>query len=419
LNGSNKAQVVSEKQRKVAALQVVLASILMVATLPGRTQGLGLVTESLLADLHLNRVTYATMNLWATVLGALLCFPAGWAIERVGLRWTTGAMALVLGLCTWQLSIVAGGATMIFLLLLATRGFGQSALSVCSIVTVGRWFPNRAGYAMGVYSVLLSLWFAFAFGLVGYSVRANGWRTAWMQIALALIFFVVPMALLGVREPRGEETADQGSAKATGRLDYTLTQALGTNAFWLFAGSAAAFNLMSSGLGLFNEAVLAERGFEQRTFHVFLAVTTLLSLIGQFLCGWLTRRHSYQTLTFFALLLYAIGLALLGAISHVWQLWCLAVLIGIAGGMIIVVFFSVWSDLFGQRQLGRIQGAAQMLTVLSSGLGPLLFAKSVEITGSYRPLLFALGGAVLILSFLVRRLEHPNQPKSEVVPRMA
>src|SRR6185369_10527117 len=66
-------EVVSEWTRKVAAWQVVLASVLMVATLPGRTQGLGLVTEPLLADLHLNRVTYATMNLWATVLGALLC----------------------------------------------------------------------------------------------------------------------------------------------------------------------------------------------------------------------------------------------------------------------------------------------------------------------------------------------------------
>jgi MFS family permease len=272
---------------------------------------------------------------------------------------------------------------------------------------------------MGVYSVLLSLWFAFAFGLVGYSVRTNGWRPAWMQIAFTLIFLIVPVVLIGMREPRTEQKADQETQKTTGPLDYTLGQALGTSAFWLFAGSAAAFNLMSSGLGLFNEAVLAERGFEQKTFHIFLAVTTLLSLIGQFLCGWLTRRYSYQTLTFFALLLYAIGLALLGVISHPWQLWCLAVLIGIAGGMIIVIFFSVWSDLFGQRQLGRIQGAAQMLTVLSSGLGPLMFAKSVEMTGSYRPLLFALGGAALILSFLVRRVEHPSEPKSQVLPRMA
>src|SRR5262245_22992267 len=147
-------------------MQVVLASVLMLATLPGRTQGLGLVTEPLLGDLHLDRVTYASMNFWATVLGALFCFPAGWVIERVGLRWSTAGVVLFLGLFTWQLSVAAGGVAFVFLLLLATRGFGQSALSLCSIVTVGRWFPNRAGLAMGIYSVLLSLWFALAFGLV-------------------------------------------------------------------------------------------------------------------------------------------------------------------------------------------------------------------------------------------------------------
>lgn len=401
--------------------QVWLASVLMVATLPGRTQGLGLVTEPLLADLHLDRVTYANMNFWATILGALLCFPAGWAIERVGLRWSTAVIVLMLGICTWQLSAAAGSITMIFLLLLATRAFGQSALSVCSIVTVGRWFPTRAGAAMGVYSVLLSVWFAISFGIIGYSIRVNGWRAAWLHIALALIFVVVPLVVFALHEPRKEgesgKRMEPGSAPEATAPDYTLAQALRTGAFWVFAGSAAAFNLMSSGLGLFNEAVLAERGFNQKTFHVFLAVSTLLSLCGQFLCGWLTKRYSYQSLTFLALLLYAAGLALLPVINQQWQLWFLAILVGVAGGMIIVIFFSVWSDLFGQRHLGRIQGAAQMLTVLSSGLGPLLFAKSVETTGSYRSLLFALAGAAFVLCLLARSVQTPVIVRPNIVPQ--
>lgn len=53
----------------------------MVATFPGRTQALGLITEPLLGDLHLDRVTYAQFNLWASLLGALFCFPAGWALN--------------------------------------------------------------------------------------------------------------------------------------------------------------------------------------------------------------------------------------------------------------------------------------------------------------------------------------------------
>ena len=45
---------------------VLVAAAAMVGTLPGRTQGLGLVTEQLLADLGLSRVSYAAVNFWAT-----------------------------------------------------------------------------------------------------------------------------------------------------------------------------------------------------------------------------------------------------------------------------------------------------------------------------------------------------------------
>ena len=48
-----------------------VAALAMVGTLPGRTQGLGLITEPLLRDLGLSRVDYAQINLVATLIGAV------------------------------------------------------------------------------------------------------------------------------------------------------------------------------------------------------------------------------------------------------------------------------------------------------------------------------------------------------------
>ena len=59
--------------------------------------------------------------------------------------------------------------------------------------------------------------------------------------------------------------------------------------------------------------------------------------------------------------------------------------------MITVIFFAVWRQAFGAAQLGRIQGAAQMLTVLASAVGPLIFAQSAAWTGSYFPALWIAG----------------------------
>ena len=62
-------------------INVVVAAVVMLATLPGRTQGLGLITEPMLRDLRLDRVTYANINLWATLLGAAsACRSAGCSI---------------------------------------------------------------------------------------------------------------------------------------------------------------------------------------------------------------------------------------------------------------------------------------------------------------------------------------------------
>src|SRR5262245_52263231 len=77
--------------------QVWLATGAMVGTLPGRTQGLGLVTEPLLKSLHLDRDVYAQLNLWATLIGALFAIGIGRVVDRAGSRLVLTALIFVLG----------------------------------------------------------------------------------------------------------------------------------------------------------------------------------------------------------------------------------------------------------------------------------------------------------------------------------
>jgi MFS family permease len=385
-------------------INVVVASVIMLATLPGRTQGLGLITEPMLRDLQLDRVTYANINLWATLLGAAICLPIGRTFDRVGLRATTFVLTLLLALVVWTMSRLAGGAMLLFWLVLATRALGQSALSVASITAVGKSFDRRVGVAMGVYSVLLSVFFAAAFVAVGNSVRVSGWRTAWAQVALGLVLFAAPVVLL-LRERPAHPESGPADVDGTG---LSLAAALRTPAFWIFGGATSLFGLVSSGLGLFNEAVLAERGFNQQTYVTFLAATSVIALVGQLACGWLTLRWSLPRLLSLAMLIYGAALAALPLLATLPQLWIFAVLIGLSGGMITVIFFAVWRQAFGAAHLGRIQGAAQMLTVLASAIGPLLFAQCAALTGSYTPVLWTLAPCVLLLSVAALRVRMPD-----------
>jgi MFS family permease len=385
-------------------INVFVASVIMLATLPGRTQGLGLITEPMLLDLQLDRVTYANINLWATLLGAAICLPIGRLFDRVGLRAATFVLTLFLGMVVFAMSRLAGGAILLFWLVLATRALGQSALSVASITAVGKSFDRRVGVAMGVYSVLLSVFFAAAFVAVGNSVRVSGWRTAWAQVALGLVLFAAP-AVLFLRERPVHPESDPDGAGGAG---LSLAAALRTPAFWVFGGGTSLFGLVSSGLGLFNEAVLAERGFNQQTYVTFLAATSVIALVGQLVCGWLTLHWSMQRLLSLAMFIYAAALAVLPLLATLPQLWIFAVLIGLSGGMITVIFFAVWRQAFGPAHLGRIQGAAQMLTVLASAIGPLLFAQCAAVFGSYTPVLWTLAPCVLLLSVAALRVSIPD-----------
>ena len=389
-----------------------VAALAMVATLPGRTQGLGLVTEPLIADLQVDRVTYATINLWATLIGALFCLPCGRLTDRFGSRVVLTALLFSLGV-TVLVMAQSGSLNGLWITVTFSRGFGQSALSVVSLALVGKWFAKRLNQAMGVYSLLVGLGFVIAFPLVGSLVQRFGWRSAWFTVGIALVL-LMPIVWLVVRnEPLRETTLDSTandeerdvenlSAQPT---DLTVWEALGSAAFWVFALASSAFGLVYSGIALFNESILKERGFAASTYYLALVVTTLLRLAANFAGGWLATKWPIQRVMGIGMAVLAVALLALPHVTTQTHVLLYAGAFGIAGGIVTVVFFSVWGQVFGRRQLGRIQGCAQMLTVLASAIGPLLLAQTLERTGSYSAIfniLAALVSALAVGSWLVR-----------------
>src|SRR5678816_4631473 len=113
-------------------VHVFIAAFAMVGTLPGRTQGLGLITEPLLRDLQIDRVHFARINLWATLIGALFSVGVGRLIDRFGSRVVLTVVTTALGAVVLLMSSLKGVIVLAVLITL-TRGLGQSALSVISI----------------------------------------------------------------------------------------------------------------------------------------------------------------------------------------------------------------------------------------------------------------------------------------------
>src|SRR5262249_55157683 len=89
-------------------VHVGLAALAMVATLPGRSQGLGLFTEPILRSLSLDRESYGFITLWATLLGGLFCLPCGWLLDRFGTRAVMVGVMAALGATVIAMSRMTG-----------------------------------------------------------------------------------------------------------------------------------------------------------------------------------------------------------------------------------------------------------------------------------------------------------------------
>jgi hypothetical protein len=411
-------------------VHVGVAALAMVATLPGRTHGLGLFTEPLLRSLQLDRESYGFLNLWATLLGGLFCLPCGWLIDRLGTRAVLAGVMAALGIVVVAMSQVQGRGEIplsfylpgasgpgsaftvvilgdLFVFLLLTRGLGQSALSVASLSLVGRSAGQRTGLVMGVYAFLVSLGFTSALFVLRRVIKnyPEDWRPEWACLGVAVVG-AAGVCVLFVRNAVLD--ADPGGrpvSRLAGETSRTLAQALRNPAFWTFSLCPAYYLLVSSGISLFNESILAERNFGKEIFLNIVVLGVPIGLASNLLTGWAATRWPLERLLALAMGLLGITLLAFPLVQGEAQVYLYAVALAAAGGMITVCFFTVWRPGYGPAHLGKIQGVAQLLTVIFSALGPQIFASVQVRFHSYLPLFQVLGIASLGLAgcaFLAR-----------------
>ena len=381
----------SRKDRGAGAI-LLLASLAMVATLPGRTVGLGLITEQLLVDLGVTRSSYAELNLWATFLGALFLFGTGPALDR-SLRWTTTAVLAAFSGAVFWLAHLPGPGLLLPVLIL-TRGLGQSSLSLSAVAIVGKSFKKKLSTAMGVFAVATSLLFVAAIPSVDSLLGQLGWRKVWMMLAAVILGISLLVAFL-IRDPQAQNSRGEDDENTTG---MPFREALRSPAFWVLTIGIGIYYFAFTGITLFSESLVISLDFSKDIRNWFLAIMMFSGLASNLCCGWLAQRISVLNIFGGAMIIFAaclIGFPL--ASGSIGLIYAVAVALGVGSGAVTVIFFAGFADLFGKRHLGKIQGVAQTMTVASSGTGPLIFARSFESSGSYSSVFFTLAPLALLV----------------------
>jgi MFS family permease len=189
--------------------------------------------------------------------------------------------------------------------------------------------------------------------------------------------------------------ADPSNEVTTG--DATLADALSSAAFWTYSLAAASFGLIWSAITLFNEQILNAHGFGRDDFMLVMAVLAGTGLLSNMLAGWALGFWPMGRVMGIGMLMLSASVGMFPWIRSDGLLLAYAMALGIAGGMITVVFFTFYGRAFGRMHLGLIQGAAHLLSVIASALGPVLLTWQHGQTGSYDGMFLALAPVIAIL----------------------
>lgn len=389
-----------------AWLMVLIAGLSMVATLPGRTFGLGLITEPLTADLGMSKVEFATHNLIATMLGSVFALLGGRLLDRWGIRVVLSANLLLLGFLVLLMSrYVTPASVLVFLIL--TRGVGQSALSTTSVTSVGKWFrSDRLAKAMAAFSLLVAIGFATAIVVSQSQIETAGWRSVWQSVAVAVLVLGVVSALLSRDSPLVQ---DEKGGETDGLQSLRLRQAFRSGCFWIFAIGMALYGGVLAAVSLFNESILLELGFGADVFRLAMAALMLGGLIGNVAAALAARRFSLTRVMALSLATLALVLLVYPLLLSKWQVILHAGVYGFCGGVFSVLFFTGFAKAFGHLHLGKIQGSAQLLAVVASALGPWWLAGRQEALGTWFSSLSMLAPVFAVLALLAWWTKLPQR----------
>jgi len=328
---------------------------------------------------------------------------AGLAVDRFGARPIALWSLVLFGLSYMSLSLTPGALWVFYAQWTLMSVLGAGTLSGTWTRVVNGWFDRNLGVALGLASTGTGFagFLLKPFGL--WLIKDFGWRTAFAGIGLLPIVIGVPVVAWLFRERHQARTAGPAVAP-NDEPGLELRQALATPQFWIMA---AAFLLISFALTAPTpnlENIMRSLTFGISVIAQITGSFGLAVILGRIIGGWLLDRIWAPACACAILLLPAAGCWLL-AQPHVSEARAIGavVTLGLAAGFEFDLLAFLASRYFGRRHYGSIYGCFYAVLATGGGLGPVVFGRVFDITGTYAQILvvgagcMVAGGALLLL----------------------
>ena len=364
------------------------------------------------------------MDLTSAQIGALMSaasfgymfsiIPAGWAVDRIGIRWLLLIGEVVGGI--FMLGIFLVPSYEIALVIMAMSGLGCGCLMPSTTKGVMVWFPvKERATVMGFKQTAVNVGGIITAVVLPVVALALGWRFGFLFLGILAIIIGILSFLLYKDPPVAAVSHSEDSAASTDvtvpARGQSLRELFKNRDIWLvalagFALTVVEFAVIAHLVLYLTEALL----FPVVTAGMILAVTQAGGVLGKPGSGFLSDRFFGSSRRKVFILWSGITCAMcilitLGGTSLSWALYPILFVLGVAaigwGG----IYLTLIAELAGMELTGRATGITGVFIMAGSILGPILFGYLVDTSGSYQ--LAWLSGAVFaaictVVLFFVR-----------------
>ena len=382
--------------------------------------GLSVFFLPITQELALSRTAASLVFSLARAQGALEGPVAGYYIDRYGPRPVVTVAVLLAGLGYLLLSEVHSYAALMLVYMGIISLSYQAGFMDATMAMANSWFIRKRAFAMSLTSGSIALGGALLTPLLATLVHAWGWRSAAIAAGIAFLIGGLPLALtirrspesMGLR-PDGEPavSAQTPFAGESSRLieeqDFSLSETLRTNQFWILALATTFRVVCSSAVLVHFVPILVWKGYTQQQGAFYLGIIALFGMPTHLLIGWLGDRVNKQRLMAFCMALASIAIYCLFRGKDPWQLWMAMPLFCLFEGLFPVTWATV-GDFFGRRNFGKVRGSMSFLYTWGSMLGPVLAGAIYDRTQSYDLLFWWLLGICWLATLLYLILNQPT-----------
>jgi len=333
----------------------------------------------------------------------------GVVVDRIGSRRVliVGVVALAFALVPISLASKLWHFYVFYGIVAAVALVATSPVNVTSLVS--GWFTERRGTALAIATSGSAFGQLLIVPLATLTLHQTDWRTVYRGLALLLLVFITPVALLFVREspsaPRGGSARAGSRHSPSGGADVPslgLREALDSSGFWLLAFG---FFVCGFTMAFANTHFLAyadDMGMGSMEAADIVAVTAAFSIVGSVVLGFAADRRSRPVVLAVTYALRGLAFLLLAVLPTGSLVYLYAIVLGISWTATTPLSAAISTDLYGRANIGVIFGTMFTFMNLGFGAGSFLDGVVYDSTGSYEAALVvnAVLGALAALAVL-------------------